>query len=197
MNSEKAAKIISVLLGPQIWLPVMIILLVFKTGIVPDNISVVLTGLLILQFIIPVLYIIFALKLKKISAWDLPKREERYLFLLITSISYLASLLLMHRLGTVLTFHLGIIEMTLVMILSLITTVWKISFHTSLNTAGSILINFLFNWQAPWVYLSIPIIFWARYKLKRHNPKQLIAGILISIHIMLSFLSYFRYISLL
>lgn len=54
-------------------------------------------------------------------------------------------------------------------IISVVTSFWKISLHTSMNTVGSILLNLLFGWNLPVIYLVVPIVLWARITLKRHT----------------------------
>lgn len=194
LNFETVAKQLSIILGPHLWLPIILIASVFKTGLTSHQIIILLPLLFILQFLIPASYLLLAVKLKKSSSWDLPLRKERYPFLLLTSSIFLVSLLLVYRFGNQLLFHLQIIEVSLLFLLSIITRFWKISLHLSLNTAGSILINFLFGWQLPFLFLSIPIIAWARYYLKRHTVAQLLGGILVSALWTTFLLSYFKYI---
>lgn len=150
--------------------------------------------MLIFQFVVPFVYIYIALKLGIVSAWDLPKRQERYILLIVYFVSSLISLALVKIIGNEFLFNLNLIFLALTVSISLITIFWKISIHTSVNTAGAILLNFLFGWQLPWLYLIIPIVFWSRYKLKRHTFMQLLAGITLSATVVLGGLFYFGYL---
>lgn len=180
MFSEKLARFLSIILGPQMWFPVLILCTVFSVGLTRHQISILLPTLFVLQVLAPMSYIYLALHLKKISAWDLPKRQERYPFILIMLTSYFVSLILIHKFGNNLLFNLNLILLALTAIMLLTTFFWKISFHAGLNTSGSILINFLLGGKFPIIFLTIPAIFWARYKLKRHNVAQLLAGAVVS-----------------
>lgn len=191
---EKVAKYLSIILGPHVWLPVLIIVILFKTGLNNNQLLILFPSVFILQLIIPISYIYLSLKMKKITAWDLPKREERYKFLAITLASYILSTTLTYIFGNKMLFDLSLIILLLLVMVSVITFFWKISLHTTLNTAGSVLINFLFGWQFPWLYLTIPVIFWARFTLKRHDKLQLIGGILASSIFTLAALKYLGYL---
>ena len=180
MNSEKLAKILSVLLGLHFWFPAFLIIGLLKSGLSNTSIFILAPILFLLQIVIPIAYIHISLHFKKISAWDMPKKEERIFFLSMSMIAYLFSMIIIYLFGNQLLFNLWLIVFILLTAIIVTTYFWQISLHTALNTAGSIIVNFLFNWSVPWLYLSVPIIFWARFKLKRHNTTQLLAGSIIS-----------------
>lgn len=182
---NKLAEIISVLLGPHVWLPAIFIAAIFSSHLNQPQLITLLPSIVILQVIIPLAYLYIAPKIGLASAWDLPKRKERYLFLAVISISSIMSLLLIYSFGTKLLFHLNLLLFILLLVLFEITLRWKISLHISLNTTGAILINFLFGWNLLFLFLAIPLIFWARLTLKKHTAWQLLAGILISASFML------------
>lgn len=192
MNWEKIAKFLSIILGLHFWFPALLIIGLIKSNLPDAKIAILFPALFLLQIIIPIAYIHIALHFKKVSNWDLPKKEERIFFLSMSMIAYLISMIIIYFLGNQFLFNLGLIVFTILTVMVITTYFWQISLHTALNTAGSIIINFLFNWSAPWLYLSIPIIFWARFKLKRHNPAQLFAGIILSGGITLGMLKFFK-----
>lgn len=76
----------------------------------------------------------------------------------------------------------------------LITYIWKISLHTMLNVTATILVNFLFGWTLPILYIFIPIIGWARYYHKHHTFLQVVIGAIVSGLITLGMLNYFGYL---
>lgn len=193
MNSNKLAHFMSIVLGPHVWFLVLLIVLLTKTGLTSGQMWTLLPVSLIFQILVPMIYLQWYLKSRKITAWDLPKREDRFLPLAATFVSYLISLVLIYIYGNQLIFNLNVIFLLLIATVSLITVFWKISLHTALNTAGALFINFLFGWQLPILYLLIPVIAWARYKLGRHNIKQLLAGTAVSGLIILVAFYYFGY----
>lgn len=194
MNAEKIAKILSIALGPHIWLPALLIASILRSGLSNSRIYILLPSLFLFQILIPIAYIHIVVKLGKVTAWDLPKREERHLFLGVSLISYVISIIIIKIFGNQLLFNLSLIILFLLIVLIITTYFWKISLHASMNTAGSIIVNFLFDWSLHWLYLAVPIIFWARYKLKRHNILQLIAGTVTSGAVVLGAFYYLKYI---
>lgn len=193
MDKKKLAHLLSVILGPLGWLPVLFLTVIFRSGLDNQQLRILLPSVLLLEVIIPLLYLHFAPRLGFATAWDLPKRRERYPFLSLVFITNLISLYLSYRFGTMLLFNLGILLTIGLLVFFVITFIWQISLHAGLNTFGAILINFLFGWSLPWLYLTIPIIFWARQMLNKHTMKQLLIGALISGLIALGGLSYFGY----
>lgn len=193
MALQSFAKFLSIILGP-VWLPILLAVMLFQTGLSTHQIYLLFPIILLLQFIIPFTYLYIALKLGTISVWDIPKREERYTLLAIYFVSSAISLALIRHFGNDFFFNLNLIFFVLTIAVSVITHFWKISVHTILNTAGAIILNFFFNWQLPWLFLLVPMVFWSRYKLRRHTPKQLLVGTLVSAIIILGGLFYFRYI---
>lgn len=192
MNWEKIAKLLSVILGLHFWFPAFLIIGLLKSGLSSSKISILFPILFLLQIIIPIAYIHIALHFKKVSNWDLPKKEERIFFLSMSMIAYLISMIIIYFLGNQFLFNLGLIVFTILTVMVITTYFWQISLHTGLNTTGAIIVNFLFNWSVPWLYLSIPIIFWARFKLKRHDITQLMAGMILSGGITLGMLKFFK-----
>ncbi len=172
----KLAEIISVVLGPQMWLPVIIVTTFLNTGLSLNQIKFLLPVTLFLQAIAPMLYIYLALKFNKITAWDIPIRGQRYWFLLFVLFCNTLSLLSLYLYGNHTIFQLNILMLLLAVIMSFITLFWKISIHAAVNTLGPIYINHLVGFNLPFLYLAIPIIMWARYVLKRHTFLQLLAG---------------------
>lgn len=113
--------------------------------------------------------------------------------LAIDAVLTLVSFLLVFVYGNRLLLNIMLILIASLAILFIVTKYWKISLHTSLNTTGAILINFLFSWKLTFLYLSIPLIYWARLKLKRHSNKQLLAGIAITTAVSFLGLTIFGY----
>lgn len=162
-------------------MPLLLVLLIFKTGLAFDQISVLFPALIILQVVIPFTYLFFALRLGWVSKWDLPKREERRPMLMLLFVCSLVSLLLINYLGNKKLLDLFILLMVTGFVTSFITFFWKISIHMVLDTTVIMLINFLFGLYLWPLFLLIPVVAWARLKLGRHTLSQLIAGVLLSI----------------
>ncbi len=192
VNQKKVAEYISIILGPQIWLPVIFLLLIFKTGLSTDRIVILFPILLIFLVLIPTFYLYFALRNNWVSAWDLPKRQERYPFIIVSLFSSLFVLFSILIYGNKLLFGLYITLLASLILISIITFFWKISIHMAMNVLGPFLINFIFPDKLIWLYLFIPIIFWARLVEHRHTVWQLMAAFLLEFVILWVLIYYLR-----
>lgn len=191
----KIAKLISIILGPQMWFPVLMILSLFKTGLTQKQ-QLILAPLLLTFFIIipfGVLYLL--IKMKKIADWDIRRRQERYKVLFIFIASTLINMSFIYFFGTKLFFNLSLILWLVALIGTITTLFWKISLHVILNTTAVIIINFLFGWKLPILFILIPIVAWARYYHKHHTIWQILIGMLVSASITLLGLIYFGYMT--
>lgn len=175
-------------------MPFLFFLMIFRSGLSRYQINILLPLLLLLVVIIPLGYLYIAPKLGWATKWDLPKRKERYPFFAITLTTSLISLWLIFTLGTKLLFNLSILFLIMLLIAMTVTYFWQISLHVTLNVFGSLITNFLFGWNLPVLYLTIPVIIWARFLLKRHTLLQLTLPILINTAIAVIGLEYFGYL---
>ena len=192
--SKKIAEYISFILGGYVWLPVIFILIIFNSNLGKQQLLIIAPSVLILQVIIPLLYLLIGARLGWIGDSELSKREERKPFLIMMIILSLISLSIIYFFGNSFIFNLNIILITLLLILLAITNYWKISLHASLNTSAAIIINFLFDWRLSPLFLTIPLIFWSRLELKKHTLNQLVAGIIVSASIILLGFGLFGYL---
>lgn len=182
----KFAKFISIILGPQFWLPLIVFITLLKSGLTSEQLNILLPIYILFLAIAPLAYLYLASHFGKVSSWDLPKKQERYTFLLVVMVSYLIALGFGYFLGNKLLLNLTLIFNLVLVFIAATTFFWKISIHAAINTTGALLLNYLFNWQLPWLYLSIPLVSWARIKLQRHTPLQVLAGTISSTIIVLS-----------
>lgn len=192
--SEKIAKYLAIILGPHVWLPILFVLIILKSGLNEQQLIIIFPSVLIFQVIIPVLYLIIAPKLGWVGEWDMKSKEERKPIFILMTVLTLISFFIVRFFGNSFLFNLEIIFLSLLVILFGITNFWKISLHTSLNTASVILINFLFGWKLSLLYVIIPIIYWARLRLRKHTQKQLVAGVIITAFITMLELWLFGYL---
>ena len=158
MDIKRISSLISIILGPATWLPVLFLAILLRSELNNHQLTILFPSILILEVLIPLAYLYFAPKLGLATTWDLPKRNERYPFLSLVFITNFISLLLVYQFGTKLFFNLSILLTTCLTIFFITTLYWQISLHTALNTFGAILINFLFGWSLSFLYLMIPII---------------------------------------
>lgn len=191
MISKKLAICLSFILGPFTWLPFLLLVFIFKSDLTKNQIGILLPSLFILLVGIPLSYILLAYKGKSITDIDLSKRQERFIPLIIAFISLLISFIVVKLYGSPFLQNLILLFILLLCVNGVITLFWKISFHMAANVVGSLLLNFLYKGQLPILYLTIPIIYWSRLKLKKHTHSQLIAALFLNAIIVLFFLKRF------
>lgn len=124
---------------------------------------------------------------------DLTDRQDRIIPLALSSVGALIGGYLIST-----RFHnqtLALMSYTLVtqlIILTAVTTAWKISMHAA-TLAGLTTLLLIFRGDAmAWFYLLLIPIFWARLTLKQHTIWQLIGGTFVGVVVTLIAASVFR-----
>jgi membrane-associated phospholipid phosphatase len=189
MNVNNFAKIVSIILGP-LWIPIILVILLFRTGLTYEQQITLVPILFIFQLLLPFIYMEMLIHNKKISDWDIRKREQRFLVLPIFTILTVIIMVLVYKYGTTRLFEMYVSLSMLLFLGTLTTLFWKISLHLMLNTAAIILINSLFDWTLLYLFLLIPVIGWSRYYLKHHTLLQIIMGTLLAIGVFATVLSF-------
>lgn len=192
MSTSRFAELISEIFGPHFWMPVLIILLLVRTGLNNNQLTVLLPSLITLLLLVPFLYLHVALKMGWISKWDIPKREERRPIIIIFTLCSIISFILVKHLGTTMLVDLFILLLITGFIAGLVTVFWKISIHMVLDTTGILLTNFLLGWHLWPLFALIPLVGWARLRLKRHTLAQITAGVLLSVTIFFAGIKLFN-----
>jgi len=179
-NKIVAAKFVSALTNPALVLLAAMLVLVWRYA---DNQgefwrwAVAGTALLIAP---GVLYAAIIWRKEKAVDIDLSNRQDRVVPLVLASLGALIGGYLLRernideRLVTV-----SYIFVAVVMALTIITLVWKISLHaTTLSALVSLLVFFRSD-SFVYGYLLLLPIAWARLTLKQHTPAQIIGGALV------------------
>ena len=194
---EKFAKILSHIFdGSFISIPVYFIIcfVVIKNpaGALGWALLCILFGMLI-----PYLYVFFLFKRKLINDLHVPNREDRIKPLIIAIISYIMGYFVLYLLKAPL-FLKSVFTISIVssVILTTITYFWKVSFHTSWVTSVAVTFYILFGEWALFLLLLIPVIGWARVKIKRHTVMQVVLGTVISAIISLFVYSHYGFIEI-
>jgi len=126
---------------------------------------------------IPLIFFATSFKLGWISDIDLSHRQERPTFLLVFVVSLFAAAMILYFLHVPLKFFVYVFSGLVMMIIaSLITLGWKISFHTAVVTSVVTAIVILGGFKFWPFLLLIPIIGWARVALGRHTLSEVIGG---------------------
>lgn len=179
--ANKFAKIISYVFdGSFISIPILLIICLI---VVDNKIEAVGWAFLCLLFgvVIPYLYVVFLYKKKEINNIHIPKKEDRIKPLLVSCISYTICFIVLYVLdGPLFLKSIFAVSVVSIIILTIITYFWKISLHTSWITFIVITFNILFGrWMLLMIPL-IPVIAWARVRIKEHTVNQVVLGVGIS-----------------
>ncbi|MHB1346232.1 MAG: hypothetical protein ACYCXK_01965 [Candidatus Humimicrobiaceae bacterium] len=181
MNVNKFAKTISYMFdGSFISIPAFLIINIFMLETAKE--VAIWTSLCVLfGSIMPFVFVVFLYKKKIITDLHVPRREDRLKPLLVSNISYLLGYFVFFIFKA--PVYLKAIFFTsflTTVLLTIITSVWKISFHTSWITFTSISYYIFFGKWMLFLFLFVPLVAWARIKIKRHTIGQVIAGSLIT-----------------
>lgn len=189
---NKFAKALSYIFdGTIISIPILIIICL----VLVDNTTRALGwAVLCLTFamIIPYLYIRILIRKKVLDDLHISNKEDRIKPIIITIISNTVGFSILY----ILKAPLFLKAMFLIVIIStfifgIITYFWKVSAHTAWITFMVITFNILFGKWMLFLLPLIPMVGWARVKIKRHTVKQVISGSIISF--ITTFFVYLRY----
>lgn len=136
-----------------------------------------LVFLLIFDALLPAIYMVAGLKTKKISDWDMTRKEERRGLYAFTA--------LVHFFGVVYAYFLGKVELaavlfvlwSLAIVFAAVTYFWKISAHAGVNAVLLVLVNHYFGWNRFWwLAIILLVVLGARVVIKKHTWGQVLAG---------------------
>jgi len=128
---------------------------------------------------IPVLYIVWQLRLGKISDFHLRIRSERFKPMIVQILSLLtAAALLWTGPAPAILLETALWGASISVFLLAVTLFWKISGHSTAAASFSVFMGFLFGPEVSPLLLLIPVVGWARVRIKRHTPAQVLAGTL-------------------
>lgn len=131
--------------------------------------------------IMPFIFVVFLYKKKIIADLHVPRREDRLKPLLVSNISYLLGYFVFFIFkAPVYLKALFFTSFLTTVLLTIITSFWKISFHTSWITFTSITYYVFFGKWMLLLFLFVPLVAWARVKIKRHTVGQVITGSLLA-----------------
>lgn len=171
------ATIISRLFEPFFLLFLLILLTALRADITGWNLVYMMVSIIGVVFVPPSVLLLWAIRSKKISNWDISNRRQR--------VKALAIFLFIFAIDMVMIFIMNNAEMTKLFLFFFITLIgffcitlfWKLSGHLS---TAMIFIGILIYWYGWWwpLLLVLPVLVWSRIVLKRHTIAQTIGGLL-------------------
>lgn len=143
----------------------------------PLTVLLWLAGLIPLIVIPPLAYLLWLVNSGTLEDIYMPKREARLRPLSVLILWLVLCLGLIRYWEAPRIVEIFLLSATvLVGILSLITLFWKISFHGATITAAATTTVLVAGYYAWPVVLLVPLVCWARIRLKQHTPRQVIYG---------------------
>ncbi|MEA4909474.1 MAG: phosphatase PAP2 family protein [Chloroflexi bacterium] len=136
--------------------------------------------------LIPVGYVIYLLKRRRITDFDIYHRHQRtgpYILMLTCCTVTLAAMWLGLAPAILILFAaVGLIQILLMFLINLR---WKISGHAAAMASFTMLLFVLMDRAALPFVLAMPLMIWSRVRLRRHTLAQTIAGTLLGITLFL------------
>lgn len=174
-RSEKIARWVSDYFSPPVMAAATLLMVAIFAGtsVIWGSISV----FLLVGIGLPTIYVFWLVKKKKVSDFHIPIRSQRIrpmVFMLVTTVISLFLLIGLHTPRFVMILSLAAFGQLI--IIFVITLKWKISGHAAAVSTFSALCWLFYGSLAGFVFILIPIVIWARLRLKRHTPLQTLAG---------------------
>ncbi|MDE0315788.1 MAG: hypothetical protein OXM61_12860 [Candidatus Poribacteria bacterium] len=178
----------SVVFSPFIVPIVTAIFVIYKHASTSQEVILWLTIVAIFVTVLPILAIAMLFRFSKVSNFHLPAKEERLIPLCLTLVSMILGTIILYQIGASQRI-IWVCQVFIVnsIVFSVITPLWKISFHTSVTTSCIIVLMLLVNLNLVWLFLLIPLIAWARVYRERHTLLQTVTGTLLATAITMLF----------
>lgn len=188
---DRLAEIVSAVLNPLLLPPVLFGILATYAGAALVEVLLVSAVGVVFFALIPGSYVVWELRRGGVDSLDIRDRTRRRRPLLVTVASYLCGAAVMSTLpvpGHVLLGWLMVCYGFNTALTVLVTRQWKISIH-ALAIAGipSVLVFMAYGLAEPASFpglhlllslsvACIPLVAWARVRMRHHTPRQVIAG---------------------
>ena len=155
----------------------LFLLMAFRGGVIGWNLVFMMIILFCTLILPPAILLLWAVKTKRISNWDISDRKQRVRALLIFACFLILDYFVVQSIGTSLMSKIFIALLFLFSGFLAITLFWKISGHM---TNATFIISLLLYWYGVSVLplvLILPILAWSRVALKRHTMGEVIGGV--------------------
>lgn len=141
-----------------------------------------LVFLLVIDAVLPFLYMQWGLRTGRIKDWDMTDRKQRFELYFFTIFAHLFGVVAAYAIGKTELFEILLIFWSLALIYGVITLFWKISIHAGTNAALLAFFNHFYGWDKYWwLVLVLVIVLWSRVKTKKHTWSQVGWGSVIAL----------------
>lgn len=136
-----------------------------------------LVMLLVVDAVLPALYMVYGLMKGKIKDWDITKREERMGLYFFTIFAHLFGVVAAYAVGKTDLFEILLVFWTMAVVFAVVTLFWKISVHAGTNAAVVAFFNHYYGWDRFWwLVLVLIVVLWSRVEIKKHTWAQVLVG---------------------
>lgn len=133
--------------------------------------------LLVVDALLPAVYMVWGLKTGRISNWDIRKKEERRELYFLTVFAHLFGVVLAFLIGKYVLFKILLVFWSLAVVFAIVTYFWKISVHAGTNAALVAFCNHFYGWDRYWWLVGVLLlVLWARVEGKNHDWGQVLVG---------------------
>jgi membrane-associated phospholipid phosphatase len=179
-HDEAIARWISHVISPHIVGVVLTSAMVLQYSPDPVKGLLWLGGLMPLLVLPPLGYLLWLVRRGKLVDIYMPQRETRLRPLTLMMVWLMLCLGLIRHWEAPVVVELFVLATTIMIgVLSLVTLFWKISFHGATITAAATATVLVAGSSAWPILLLVPLVGWARVRLERHTPRQVIFGSLV------------------
>jgi membrane-associated phospholipid phosphatase len=179
-NDEIIARWISHVVSPHIVGVVITSAMALEYNPDPLKALLWLFGLMPLLVLPPLGYLLWLVRRGKLADIYMPERETRLRPLTLMMVWLLICWALIRHWQAPTIVEMFVLAATVMIgVLSLVTLFWKISFHGATITAAATATILVAGSSAWPVMLLVPLVGWARVRLERHTPRQVIFGSLV------------------
>ena len=173
---KKLAWIISRVFDPVIEIPIMLSAAVWW-ALTNGLRWRFLVFLLIVDALLPALYMLWGLFKGFISDWDITKKEERRGLYIFTTLAHLVGVIYAFFLDKGELGYILLVFWSMAVVFAVITYFWKISVHAGVNGAALAFFNHFWGWENYWwLALILLMVLWSRVEIKKHTLMQVAVG---------------------
>ncbi|RLE93853.1 MAG: hypothetical protein DRN04_05750 [Thermoprotei archaeon] len=177
MLSEKAAHIVSAVVSFPVISIAEVVFLSIIEALSPSLILVLFALHVVAPFAPPLIYS----KVLKKGDIFVSKREDRIPLFIPGLLAYLAAAVFFKWKGYMVVAGLELVSFVSTFILFIVSFKWKISIHMASLTLPISYFTLIGYPQALIFSLLVPLLGWARVKVKAHTPLQVLAGSIVGI----------------
>lgn len=143
------------------------------------------------------LFVLYGVKRGFFSDYDVTKRQERpplFAFTGIITVLYFIAIFILNG-PKILLVSLGALLFA-ILLAEIINTKIKASMHMAVFSSLSLVLIILYGGAFWLLLLFAPVVAWSRLRLKRHTPREIVAGTILGITIVFAIYLVVKYIIL-